>query len=356
MAADPGNQKLGADMIPIPIAAAGISAGASLAGAWLNSNATQEANMMNAYNAAMNRQATAVENDASRQFAREVNQEAAVNNDLNRQINLKINADNLALQREFAQNGVSWRVEDAKRAGLHPLAALGGTGASFSPMAHISGSSGGGAQGSSSGFAASPSAIPDHSMGNALHSMGSDISRAMLQTANSSARNDTYTAATQALTLQNQGLQNELLKSQLARARQNPSPSMPTNERYLVDGQGSTSNRPGLVETKPMERIPGAPEALHSEPAAVTDVGYARTVSGGYTPIPSKDVKERIEDNLILETIWAFRNNLMPSISNHNFAPPPVPLRQGHQWTFNPFNQEYRQQPTRFHERFTGRR
>lgn len=29
------------------------------------------------------------------------------------------------LQREFAQHGIEWRVEDAKRAGLHPLAALG---------------------------------------------------------------------------------------------------------------------------------------------------------------------------------------------------------------------------------------
>lgn len=34
----------------------------------------------------------------------------------------RANAD---LQREFAKNGITWRVEDAKRAGLHPLAALG---------------------------------------------------------------------------------------------------------------------------------------------------------------------------------------------------------------------------------------
>lgn len=43
------------------------------------------------------------------------------------------NAQNVAYQREFAQHGVSWRVEDAKRAGLHPLFALGGSGAAFSP-------------------------------------------------------------------------------------------------------------------------------------------------------------------------------------------------------------------------------
>lgn len=34
----------------------------------------------------------------------------------------RANAD---LQREFAQHGIQWRVDDAKRAGLHPLAALG---------------------------------------------------------------------------------------------------------------------------------------------------------------------------------------------------------------------------------------
>ena len=41
------------------------------------------------------------------------------------------------LQREFAQNGISWKVEDAKRAGLHPLAALGMMpGPAYQPM-HI---------------------------------------------------------------------------------------------------------------------------------------------------------------------------------------------------------------------------
>lgn len=41
---------------------------------------------------------------------------------------------NIAAQREFAQNGIRWRVEDAKRAGIHPLYALGANTASFSPV------------------------------------------------------------------------------------------------------------------------------------------------------------------------------------------------------------------------------
>lgn len=48
-----------------------------------------------------------------------------------------MNERNIALQREFAQNGIRWRVEDAKAAGLHPLAALGASGASFSPVTQV---------------------------------------------------------------------------------------------------------------------------------------------------------------------------------------------------------------------------
>lgn len=40
---------------------------------------------------------------------------------------------NYEAQKEFAQNGIRWKVADAKAAGIHPLAALGANNASFSP-------------------------------------------------------------------------------------------------------------------------------------------------------------------------------------------------------------------------------
>lgn len=40
---------------------------------------------------------------------------------------------NYDAQKEFAQNGIRWKVADAKAAGIHPLAALGVNNASFSP-------------------------------------------------------------------------------------------------------------------------------------------------------------------------------------------------------------------------------
>lgn len=45
----------------------------------------------------------------------------------------KANEENIKAQREFAQNSISWKVEDAKRAGIHPLAALGASGYQASP-------------------------------------------------------------------------------------------------------------------------------------------------------------------------------------------------------------------------------
>lgn len=47
---------------------------------------------------------------------------------------LAFGREQMAFQKEFAQHGVRWRVEDAKAAGLHPLHAMGGILPSASPV------------------------------------------------------------------------------------------------------------------------------------------------------------------------------------------------------------------------------
>lgn len=69
---------------------------------------------------------------------------------------------NYEAQKEFAQNGVKWRVDDAKQAGIHPLFAMGANGASYSPV-------------NSGGYYENPTA----GLGNAISNMGQDIGRAM---------------------------------------------------------------------------------------------------------------------------------------------------------------------------------
>lgn len=55
--------------------------------------------------------------------------------------NRRIAREQMKMQREFAQHGVRWRVADAQAAGIHPLAALGMQGLSYSPV-HVPESAG----------------------------------------------------------------------------------------------------------------------------------------------------------------------------------------------------------------------
>lgn len=49
---------------------------------------------------------------------------------------------NYKAQKEFAQNGIRWKVADAKAAGIHPLYALGSSPASFTPVQGYTGDNG----------------------------------------------------------------------------------------------------------------------------------------------------------------------------------------------------------------------
>lgn len=136
-----------------------------------------------------------------------------------RDANKKAAEQNAALQREFAQNGIQWKVEDAKKAGIHPLYALG-----------------------ANTTAASPSYVGDTSFGTGIANAGQDIGRAIDSTRSSSARLDAYMKTMRDLQVQNAALQNEQLAIQNAKLRQvGSAPPMPTSgDRYLVDGQSQS--------------------------------------------------------------------------------------------------------------------
>lgn len=44
---------------------------------------------------------------------------------INAGVQSNINKENMEMQKEFAQNGIQWKVQDAKKAGIHPAVALG---------------------------------------------------------------------------------------------------------------------------------------------------------------------------------------------------------------------------------------
>lgn len=67
----------------------------------------------------------------------------------------KANKQNVNMQYDFAKNSLQWKTDDAKKAGLHPLAALGAQG--YSPTVGV---------------------MADQSMGQAVANAGASISNA----------------------------------------------------------------------------------------------------------------------------------------------------------------------------------
>lgn len=132
---------------------------------------------------------------------------------------------NVQLQKEFAQSGIQWRVADAKKAGIHPLYALG------APTVQ-------------------PSVSAFSPMGAAVSSMGQDISRAVTATQNGSERNNAMNQQLAALTLQRAGLENELLATRIAKLKGGQiGPPIPTDspEPFNVPEDPKPEQRPPLM-------------------------------------------------------------------------------------------------------------
>lgn len=134
----------------------------------------------------------------------------------------RINQENAirqeALQREFAQQGIQWKVADAQKAGIHPLYALGANTVSYSP--NVVG------------------AVPETGLANAVASSSQDISRAVEATRTAGASSAAFTKTAQDLSLTKAGLENELLATQIAKMRGQLGPAMPSlTDKNAIPGQ-----------------------------------------------------------------------------------------------------------------------
>lgn len=153
---------------------AAIAAGASLAGSYMSHSAASDANKMQAEQARLNRES----------------------------------------QEEFARKGIQWKTQDALKAGIHPLYALGAQTHSFSPVSV-------------------GSTIPDYS---GISQAGQDIGRAIDSTRTATSRQGAYEKTMMDLQLQKVGLENELLASQVAKVKLQVGPPFPGDD-YLLSGQ-----------------------------------------------------------------------------------------------------------------------
>lgn len=211
---------------------------------------------------------------------------------------------NIQLQKDFAQQGIRWKVDDAKAAGIHPIYALGAPTTSFAPVS-----------------------VGD-SLGPGIRAAGQDISRAINSTSTSDQRLSSTVAALQ---LERGGLENELLRTQIARMRQNQNPALPSPDspQNFIGGQGDSG--PIKDENKLTLRNPNHPSG---EVAGVSDTGYLITPEG-WVPAPSKDAKDRIEDIEPHEWTHYFRNNLGPAFGGKLNPPFPAPADMA--WVYDPY-------------------
>lgn len=232
---------------------------------------------------------------------------------------------NAAAQREFAQKGIQWRVADAKKAGISPEFALGGGGASFTPT------------------------YTGGKTGDMIADAGQNIARAAL--ASSTKEDREFDAAMKAETLRGMKLQNDKIDPALTSINRPGNPAFPTQSGNVFPGQGNSP-----VKDVPLERTGQAPDARYSEGGSVPSVGWAETDDGGLRPVPSTDIKNRIEDQLIPESVWAAQYQIAPNFGKGS-PPPKSALPRGfNAWEWSVKSQAYYPVKKSSHVNVKGRR
>lgn len=220
---------------------------------------------------------------------------------------------NANLQREFAQHGLRWKVEDGVRAGLHPLVAAG-----------------------AQTYGASPSYVGDSSMGEAFARTGQNISRAISATRTETERRiAALSVASAELEVEGRSIDNAIRSYELSRLMDG-SPAFPGDANF-IPGQGNS----GLVTDKPLERVVSQPGRFAQEAGWVPDVAYSRTDSG-MVPVIPRGLAESMESDPLGTILWRIRNQLAPNFTGKGH-PPASQLPPGYNgWRWDYTGQEWR--------------
>ena len=239
----------------------------------------------------------------------------------------KLNQLNYEHQKEFAQNGIRWKVADAKAAGLHPLAALGASTAQYTPATAIGDS-------------------PDWSF---LSDAGQSIGRAVdaKRTQQERVEQQQKQDAAFALKAENQKAENDLIRAQTASIQQDMAlrqakaseqavrtqqqvPAMPSLGRdgSVIAGQGDATS-PAGIEAKPAEIVVNDPQTRTAEAGSHPDKRWLRTSTGGYQPVRSEAAQNALEDDIVGSFRYDMRNGLANMANSQDNAPPRAFLPDG---------------------------
>lgn len=219
---------------------------------------------------------------------------------------------NYEAQKEFAQNGIRWKVEDAKRAGIHPLYALGASTQGYSPSGGYTG---------------------DYGIADAAAHFGQGYERAQQakMTKEERDKQDVRDAIQDMAALEDLNQKRRLNDAQIRLAnseifrnfalstnalrKTGLPPAMPGGLGGVIAGQGNSyatgQTTPEISSVVTSEK--GTPSVQAGSPP---DVRFYRTLSGGRAPLPTEDAGDAMDAALGAGLQWSFRNNLVPWLAN----------------------------------------
>lgn len=235
---------------------------------------------------------------------------------------------NYEQQKEFAQHGIRWRVEDAKEAGLHPLAALGAQSPSYTPTFQ------------SDAFYQEPTSSV---LSRGLHSMGQNISRAKAAKIQEEDRAlENAWKAAQIKRLEADTALSQAQASKMVVDSQQLPPALSgigvNNHGQVIDGQPDSglASVNNLIKVSPSQSETNFPSRPGTAHATVPDIAFARTNDGGFALTRSDSLANRMDDDIVGNILWHFRNSIPQLWESERVKPPKAWLPKGaSRWFFD---------------------
>lgn len=268
--------------------------------------------------------------------------------------------EQMAMQREFAQNGIQWRVEDAKKAGLHPLYAIGASGASYMPVSQDSSAMGNAVADAGAYLGKAIDGSVDKATRRALEQENLEYARQQRELASMKSG-----AEIMNLELQNRRLvldneYQQMLNSQKASGVSgNPARPVsvstpmgefgvnnPSRRSHLSKVGGNSASALVGVNLKPSDVVMSARGRPEITAGANSDSSLIRT-GDGYAIIPSEQFANSTDDDIISKIAWHMRNtvgnriDLPPDLDTRSY-PLPSWAPKDSVWRYNRFVGEYR--------------
>lgn len=235
----------------------------------------------------------------------------------------KIAKMQIEAQREFAQNGIQWRVADAKAAGLHPLYAIGASGATYTPVSQDS-----------------------SAMGNAVADAGAYLGRAVDQAISKADQKALEQENLEYARLMREGnlelmrqnirgkkLDNDFNEQQMVNSLRvqgssNPARPLvvstpmgefninnPDKKRYTAKVAGNGATALSGVSVEPAKVVMSSPGNPAQTAGANSDYSLVRT-ENGYTKVPSEQFANSTDDDIVNKVAWNLRNSIGDRIGN----------------------------------------